>query len=204
MHFPTTRTHLRPQSRGFTLLELMVVVVIIAILAVIAVPTFANRMRERRVQQAAGEVASLYRSARMRALGRGAAVLVRYDANTGFEVFESIVGATELARRERETETECSALPGRSCLQSAWDADNTRSVGKLTKTAYTMEATFDAVEAPALEVCFTPSGRSFVRPDADSPLVALTRPITFRLTSAVTNRDREVIVLPNGTARLAL
>jgi type II secretion system protein H len=204
VHFPTTRTHLRAQGRGFTLLELMVVVVIIAILAVIAVPTFANRMRERRVQQAAGEVASLYRSARTRALGRGAAVLVRYDENTGFEVFESIVGAKELERREREAETECSALPGRSCLQSAWDADNTRSVGKLTKTAYSTAAKFNAADVTALEVCFTPSGRSFVRLAANDTLVALTRPITFRLTSEVTTREREVVVLPNGTARLAL
>jgi type IV fimbrial biogenesis protein FimT len=182
----------------------MVVVVIIAILAVIAVPTFANRMRERRVQQAAGEVASLYRSARTRALGRGAAVLVRYNADTGFEVFESIVGAKELERREREAETECSALPGRSCLQSAWDADNTRSVGKLTKTAYTTAAKFNAADVSGLEVCFTPSGRSFVRLAPDAELVALTRPITFRLKSEVTTREREVVVLPNGTARLAL
>jgi prepilin-type N-terminal cleavage/methylation domain-containing protein len=204
LHFSTTKTHLRAQSRGFTLLELMVVVIIIAILAVIAVPTFANRMRERRVQQAAGEVASLYRSARTRALGRGAAVLVRYNDTTGFEVFESIVGAKELERRERETETDCSALPGRSCLQSAWDEDNTRSVGVLTQTSYTTVATFNEAEVPALEVCFTPSGRSFVRRDDDDPLLALTTPITFRLKSTVTNRDRDVIVLPNGTARLAL
>jgi type IV fimbrial biogenesis protein FimT len=204
VHFPTTRTHLRAQGRGFTLLELMVVVIIIAILAVIAVPTFANRMRERRVQQAAGEVASLYRSARTRALGRGAAVLVRYHADTGFEVLESIEGASGLAERARTSETECTALPGRSCLHSDWTGDNTRSVGKLTKTTYTMKATFDAAEMESLDVCFTPSGRSFVRGAPGDPLVSLTTPITFRLTSAITARDRDVIVLPNGTARLAL
>ena len=80
-----------------------------------------------------------------------------------------------------------------------------RSVGSLQGgTGYTTSATFDANEQQTLEVCFTPSGRSFVRSDSTKPLVALTTPISFRLRSATTSRDRDVVVLPNGTARLAL
>jgi Tfp pilus assembly protein FimT len=183
----------------------MVVVVIITILAAAAVPVFVNRMRERRVQQAAGEVAALYRTARSRALGRGAAVLVRYNDETGFQVFESIEGASGLAARERTAEAQCSDLPARSCLRSDWEGDNVRSVGSLQGgTGYTTSATFDANEQQTLEVCFTPSGRSFVRSDSTKPLVALTTPISFRLRSETTSRDRDVVVLPNGTARLAL
>jgi type IV fimbrial biogenesis protein FimT len=201
---PTTKAYPRTGSRGFTLIELMVVVVIITILAAAAVPVFVNRMRERRVQQAAGEVASLYRTARSRALGRGAAVLVRYNDDTGFEVFESIEGASGLAARERTSEAECSDLPARSCLRSDWTGDNVRSVGTLNGTGYTTTATFDENARETLDVCFTPSGRSFVRVDTTDPLVALSMPISFRLRSDTTGRDRDVVVLPNGTARLAL
>lgn len=182
----------------------MVVVVIITILAAAAVPVFVNRMRERRVQQAAGEIAALYRAARSRALGRGAAVLVRYDDDAGFQVLESIEGASGLAARGRTTETECSSLPARSCLRSDWTGDNVRSVGALHGTGYAMTATFDSAETETLDVCFTPSGRSFVRLDSDDTLLALTTPIQFRLKSDTTGRNRDVVVLPNGTARLAL
>lgn len=182
----------------------MVVVVIITILAAAAVPVFVNRMRERRVQQAAGDIAALYRTARSRALGRGAAVLVRYSDDTGFQVLESIEGASGLAARGRTAEAECSDLPARSCLRSDWTGDNVRSVGTLSGSGYTTTATFDANARDTLDVCFTPSGRSFVRVQPTAPLVALTQPIAFRLRSDTTSRDRDVLVLPNGTARLAL
>lgn len=182
----------------------MVVVVIITILAAAAVPVFVNRMRERRVQQAAGEIATLYRAARSRALGRGAAVLVRYDGEAGFQVLESIEGASGLAARERTSETECASLPARSCLRSDWEGDNVRAVGALNGTGYATTATFDGNATETLDVCFTPSGRSFVRLDSDDTLVALTTPINFRLKSDTTGRNRDVVVLPNGTARLAL
>ena len=52
----------------------MVVVVIITALAALAVPSILRQMRDRRTRQAAEEIASVYRQARLRALGRGAAV----------------------------------------------------------------------------------------------------------------------------------
>ncbi|HMR09923.1 MAG TPA: prepilin-type N-terminal cleavage/methylation domain-containing protein, partial [Polyangiaceae bacterium] len=81
--YPKRQTRpIRPllaQQRGFTLLELVVVVIIIAVLAVLAIPSVLNTLRDRRVQNAALEVGALYRNARMRAMARGGAVLVRFD-----------------------------------------------------------------------------------------------------------------------------
>src|SRR5688572_2277518 len=89
---PSPRLFRRRRARGFTLVELVAVVVIIAIVAALAMPSITSRLRERRVQQAAQTVAQIYSTARMRAMGRGAAVLVRYTAGE-FQIREAIRGA---------------------------------------------------------------------------------------------------------------
>src|SRR5258705_4537007 len=64
----------RRRSAGFTLLELMVVIVLIGLLVTLGVPSIASTMRDRRTNQAAHQVALIYRQARALAMGRGAAV----------------------------------------------------------------------------------------------------------------------------------
>jgi Tfp pilus assembly protein FimT len=187
----------------------MVVVVIIAILATIAVPSVALRMRERRSQQTALEIAGLYREARMRALGRGASIMVSYK-DAKWQVREGVEGAA--ASTLRTGDDKCANLPTRGCTSNDWGAATSRQVGALDPAGVAEDigasVEFQGAATDEIDVCFSPLGRTFVRigEGAWSPLTSV-------LTVDVQREDedsekvglkRKVVVLPNGTARLAL
>jgi len=210
---PTSRTN----QRGFTLIELMVVVVIIAILAVIAVPLFAQRFRQQRVLQSAQTVAELYRGARARALGRGAAIVVTLTPNAAgqgtVDVLEGVQGNT--AANAAQT-ANCDNLPTRGCLTNNWTP---AAVGAVVATARVVTnaavpadvTTTAAVGTTAVgagtsvSVCFSPGGRAYVNttgvwtPANWAPLNTV-----LDINVSGQNRTHRVVVLPNGTARLGL
>lgn len=206
----------RAAERGFSLIELIVVVIIVSILAALAIPSITARVRDRRTQQAAQEVMSLYRNARMRAMGRGSAVLVRYD-NTStpegiFQMREAVRGNT--------TNPDCSQLPVNSCLLPSWaDANPDNRVLSVFQPASRAEyAGVNVVmnappplNAPQnqVDVCFTPMGRAFVRyanapgtpfqPLTGVPVADVWRKGTDGSAVGLT---RHVLLLPNGHTRL--
>jgi type II secretion system protein H len=215
--FPSQSIRRRSASQaGFTLIELIVVVVIISVLAVIAIPSVTEELRSRRTQNAAREVASLYRTARMRALSRGSAVLVRYDASVDtegrFEVREAV--------RKEVNNPNCDKLPISSCTSPTWiGSDDNMLLGGFTTanrgeyqsggTKVVAHVDVNGTEIPQYDVCFSPMGTTYARTSQVSPFAPMTTVPKVRVQrNGVDDLPygpiRIVLVLPNGNAHMAL
>lgn len=156
----------------------MVVVVMVGILATLALPSINFQMKSNRTYRAAQEVATLYRQAKVRAMGRGSAVLFRFGTDGDGNGFVELREA--MTRIDDPTVPTGSCRTPRTSCQGAWltsEEDNREiarfSVGKgaYTNISLTMQrGEGDSVETLASgELCFTPLGRSFFRVDATTP-----------------------------------
>lgn len=214
----------RARERGFSLIELIVVVVIIAVLAVIAIPAVTHQLRDRRVYQAAQEVVSIYRGARMRAMGRGAAVLVRYDATSNSA---GSLTVQEAVRGTAAAQAECQRLPTSSCVLPAWVTPSGTKTTDVTdnvlvsrfdpwnRSEYSdVQLTMNGAPGDSssggtvtqMDVCFTPLGRAYVRygqTGAWTALGGVPEASVWRKNSAGTAEGltRTVMVMPSGAAR---
>lgn len=199
----------RRSSRGFTLIELMVVVVIVAITATLATPEVLELMRERRGRNAAQSVALIYSTARARAMGRGAAVMVQYrQATASFTVRESVDGQHPTAA--------CRTQPGMGCLTTNWAvAANSRVIDGVQLNDADGTGNFEfhmfdpaGTEQTQLDICFTPLGRSFLSTTGEPPTTPMVGAAKFTIPRSLKSTrvywNRSVVVLPNGTARLGI
>jgi type II secretion system protein H len=190
-------------ARGFTLIELMVVVLIITVIAGLAAPSAVVQLKDRRVQEAARKIAMLYREARLQAVGKGTAVLLRYkDGN--FNVREAVAGPL----------ADCASAPVPSC-NVPWVSQPSlsRSSGSFSAIATSGDLADLQLEfknsggftLTEFEVCFSPNGRAFSRPiiNDGTALLPFNETLTGTLRRPGLGRSRSVVLLPNGTARLS-
>jgi hypothetical protein len=143
----------------------------------------------------------------MRALGRGAAVLVRY-AQERFIVYEAVEGAAG------QENVACANQPSPSCLRAGWadtDQDTRREVEgfRLDRPEYRDANVGVTVSGPSgttaqLDVCFNPGGQAFARTDLVATLAPLTSVVGASVVrSGATALRRQVAVLPNGMATVS-
>jgi prepilin-type N-terminal cleavage/methylation domain-containing protein len=186
-------------GRGFTLVELMVVVIIIGVMAAIIIPTASRAMRARRSSGAASQIALAYRIAKMRALARGSAVMVRYQAGQ-VQTFEAPPGLTTGM-------TSCST-PGawNNCAYQSTTCvpiDNYQNPGE--NLNYTLIVGGSQVTG-VLDICFSPAGLSYLRTGSASfstmtnvPMIKVWNGGAADMASSLVNT---VYILPNGAARV--
>ena len=203
------RVRQRVRQRGFTMAELLTVIAVIMILASTAAPSFIRLMRDRRVNAAAIEVADMYRVARTRAMGRGAAVMVRW--NQSALPPSSTAPDGHFSMREATLDTSGGpALPTSSCFAADWSdgsptSRRVRGFDERQPQYSPAVASFheaDGTPRSYAELCFTPRGRSFIRFDATGTFVPLLGVPRLEVLNFATKLRRKVLLPPTGIARV--
>ena len=203
-------------TRGFSLIELMVVVVIVSILTILAVPSLSAARMDQTAYGDAGAIMQLFRSARTRAIGWGAAMLVSATASGSdrgtFTLYQNAIGGVPSTTCGPPTD-----WSGAAAGQVVTAVDGVNLNGNAEADAslqatiwWTAGAAPSAGQnsLPSLFVCFTPLGRSYVStgairtPTMFSPATLSYSPIEIDLQRTGVSTVRAVLVPQTGMARL--
>jgi type II secretory pathway pseudopilin PulG len=209
-------------------MEMMIVVIIVAILAALAIPSMVKARDDRRAYDDAASLMQLFRQARLRSVGRGAATAVQLTAASGsdrgtFLMYEAVTD-NPVTTGGTPTASATEAYPYSSCVNANWSAAPSTGNRSLieglnfngpretdiqlqsTITAHYIDSSgTDTVAAVSVVwLCFTPTGRVYISPGTASPTFSAGN--TFVDLKVQVNRPvgikRSVLVPPTGMARL--
>ncbi|MEO8797497.1 MAG: prepilin-type N-terminal cleavage/methylation domain-containing protein [Polyangiaceae bacterium] len=214
-------------ARGFSLIELMVVVMLIGILSAIALPSMLQGQIDRHVYGDAVAINDLIREARMRAIGRGGAVMVAMSTAAGspgtFIAYEAVQpnpqtgGANSVPRSSCKAPTDWSLnTTAAGAAQSATQLDSVvlgayEVSNGISTTIYSSST--GTLSAQATEyLCFTPLGRTYaveggaIQAGMFNNALPMTDAIQIQVArlsgASPVGIVRSVLIPPNGVARL--
>jgi hypothetical protein len=105
----------------------------------------------------------------------------------------------------------CADLPVSSCLNTDWNGVGVQRIidgyrpptsGELSDLSVAISDSANAA-VPNLDICFTPMGRGFSRREnTNGPFAALSDAFVATVSRPGMTRTRQVVLMPNGTARL--
>lgn len=162
----------------------------------VASPSFIALAREQRASRAALEISGIFRLARSRALARGHAVVVRWDAAASrLDVREPALSSPPAAP----------ALPASCAAAAGGPVIAVFLAGAVPYEMTTAELLDEGGAArAAAEVCYLPGGRALLRYDAGGAFAPQAGVPQVLIANTGSGRRRAVLLAPSGAARVAL
>jgi type II secretory pathway pseudopilin PulG len=192
------------------MVEVLVVIVLIGIIVTAASPTFVNIMRDRRVYRAAMAIVDYFRLGRTSAIGRGQPVMVSWNSLGS----AGAAGVGQIDVHESPVVPGSAPVMANTCDAAAtatWDAFQPWRGLDLSHGGYYEYAGVTFLDdggntVDYMEVCFSPSGRMYLRAGTNGTATgnyhAVLAGLTFNVINTKTGMPRPGFVPPNGVARL--
>ncbi len=148
---------------------MLIVVAIIALFAALAAPSVVSQVRDQRAVKSVQTIMNMYREARSRSLGRGAAVMVGYDASavpSKFYTLESIdarrIPFPECTGTNWGPTPLTAQVATAPMLNSYYSTTDGKADVQFGASFY--DSGIGSVVTPTtLQVCYSPKGRVFIR-----------------------------------------